>query len=309
MSIESGEEPRRVRTWKRAVPWPVKLAVKLLAGGAPPVAGALRWVGGFDHGPMEDVEYVSYWVCEHMRRCSISSLEGMTVLELGPGDAVSSALVAAAYGAASTILIDESPFASTDVVLYQDLATALRGRGLPVPDIASATSLEEVLERCRARYLTGGLRSLRSLQDEVVDVSWSQAVLEHVRLDEVDSLLSELHRVHRVGTPSSHRIDFQDHLAESINTLRFSARWWERPAVWRAGVYTNRLRVTAMLDAVGRAGFVISEIDRRSWPAPPVRRSALAAPFSDLSDADLCCAEVDILAVKRRESPHVTTSR
>lgn len=297
---EAGErsEPRRDSNWKQRVPWTVKLAGKVLGGAVPAVSTAIRRVGGYDHGPMDDLRYVRYWIFEHLRRCSLTSLDGLRVLELGPGDAITTALLAAGLGADSTTLIDEADFATGDVELYVDLASRLRRSGIDVPQLQGSTDREEVLQRCGARYLTSGVESLASLDTESIDASWSQAVLEHVRLDQFDQLLAELHRVHRPDTKTSHRVDLQDHLAGSINTLRLPTWAWERPLIWGSGAYTNRMRASAITGRFDAAGFSVEELARTTWPVPPVARRRLRKPFRDLSEGDLVCAELDLVAVR-----------
>lgn len=291
-------EPRREGGWKRRVPWTVKLAGKVVGGAVPAVSSAIRRVGGYDHGPMDDLRYVRYWIFEHLRRCSLTSLDGIRVLELGPGDAITTALLAAGLGADSTTLIDEADFATGDVELYVDLASRLRHEGIDVPELQGSADREEVLRRCRARYLTSGVASLASLDAGSIDASWSQAVLEHVRLAEFDQLLEELHRVHRPSTKTSHRIDLQDHLAASINTLRIPTWAWERPLIWRSGAYTNRLRASAITERFAAAGFSVEEMARATWTTPPVPRQRLRGPFRTLSEEDLVCAEIDLVALR-----------
>ena len=110
---------------------------------------------------------------------------------------------------------------------YMTLAELLRTQGLDPPDVRPTWSFMDLLEACRATYLTDGLQSLKSVPVGTVDFAWSHAVLEHIALSEFDGAARELHRVLRASGVTSHRIDLQDHLSESLHSLRFPERIWE----------------------------------------------------------------------------------
>ena len=52
------------------------------------------------------------------------------------------------------------------------------------------------------------------------------------------------------------RVDFRDHLAESLNSLRFPEPVWESGPFRNSGFYTNRLRADAFFREKLGAGFV-----------------------------------------------------
>ncbi|GEM_PF-3091441 len=61
----------------------------------------------------------------HVARAGLTGkLSGKTVLELGPGDSIATAIIAAAQGAKS-ILVDTGAFSRTDIGLYLELQKAL----------------------------------------------------------------------------------------------------------------------------------------------------------------------------------------
>jgi SAM-dependent methyltransferase len=217
-------------------------------------------------------------------------------LELGPGDSVASAIVARAFGATETYLVDVGRFAAIPVEDYLPLVDALVAQGYAVPDLRGAASIDELCERVGARYLVDGVASLRTIPSASIDVEWSQAVLEHVRVDDFDEIQSELRRVLRPSGVASHRVDLQDHLAESLNNLRFSDRVWERPAVWKSGFYTNRMRCAEIIDSMTRAGFATDLVGVDRWPSLPVKRTKLASRFRDLPTDELRIRWFDVLA-------------
>ena len=85
------------------------------------------------------------------------------MLELSPGDSIASAIIGCAYGVKCAYLVDVGSFASKDVAFYQWLASNMRGRGMNIPDLTAAASFEDILQICKAKYLTDGIRSLRQI--------------------------------------------------------------------------------------------------------------------------------------------------
>lgn len=284
--------PARV---KQGLPWPVKIAAKMTLARLPVPYSFWKRLSLFEHGAMDDPDYVLGVVREHLAAVG-GSAEGLTVLELGPGDSIASAIVLAALGARRSILVDAGAFAEASPEPYARLADALRAGGVQAPDLQGATSLADVLRRCRADYQVGGLESLRSLPEGSVDLVWSHAVLEHVRLHEVAPTLVELRRVMRPDGVASHHIDLRDHLADSLHSLRFRSGVWESAMVTKSGFYTNRLRASQWQSLFDEAGYRIEDYTPRHWPAPPVARTRLARPFRGLSDDDLTIYDIQIRA-------------
>jgi SAM-dependent methyltransferase len=235
-------------------------------------------------------------VSEHVTRAGWPDLAHRVVLELGPGDSLATAVIARALGAKEVWLIDAGAFARTEMAPYIRLAAFLRERGLNPPAVASFTRVEQMLEACGARYETTGLEALRRLPDAHVDLVFSQAVLEHIRLHEFDALVSEMRRVLMPGGVASHQVDLKDHLAASLNHLRFSDAVWESPFMARSGFYTNRLRLASIVERFEAAGFETQVDGVRRWPAVPLPRRVLASPFRALPDHELTVSQFDVVA-------------
>jgi hypothetical protein len=204
-------------------------------------------------------------------------------------------VIAHALGARRTVLVDVAPFVRDDVEPYREIARHLARRGLPAADLEDAASLEDVLERCSASYVTGGLDSLRRLEDASVDFSFSHAVLEHVRAAELPEILHELRRVTAPEGASSHLIDLEDHLAHELNNLRFSERVWESRLFASSGFYTNRFRASRLLKLFAEAGFETTIVAETRWPALPTPRKKLAPEFRGVSDDDLLVHALEVL--------------
>lgn len=279
-------------TW---VPWWLKLGVKLGAT-AVRMPHAVRNQLGFDrHGSMQDPGYAIGVVHHHLAAAG-QPVAPFRALELGPGDSPLGALVAASAGAAETWLIDVGPFADYRPSMHAAAHERLRLLGCDPPGPPRIETFEQYLEVLNTRYLTTGIEGLAQVPSGHIDVAWSHAVLEHVRRDQFEGLMTELRRVLRPTGAISHRVDLLDHLSGGFENLRFSSQRWERPLVWRSGAYTNRLSQAEMLETMSRAGFdvEVTSTTRRHVPAQ-VRRS-LSAEFQARGEAELAIAGFDVVA-------------
>jgi SAM-dependent methyltransferase len=286
-------------TGGRRLPWWFKMTAKGVLTRVPVPYGFWRRLGVFRHGTMDDLGYAERVAGHHLSHGNGGLEPGFTALEIGPGDSLLSAVCARAAGAGRTYLVDVGRFAVREVEPYRALARSLAERHLPAPDLDGVTSFDEVLERCGAVYLTGGVESMATLPSQSVDISWSQAALEHVRRSELEPLVNELYRVHRSGTVSSHRIDLRDHLANALNNLRFSERRWEGRLFAGSGFYTNRLRCSELLRLFGRAGFDAEAVSIDRWPVVPTPRARMVEPYRSLPDDELTIAGFDVVLHRR----------
>lgn len=281
------------------------MAAKILLSRLPVDYGFWRRISLFRHGRMEDPAYAHRVFLRHYQRYLAAGgrATGYSVLELGPGDSLNTALIARTYCADEVILLDTVAAAHRDLEPYRTLLRYLKSacHAPPVCALKAFDSLDAMLEHCRARYFTGGLDSLRRLPAHSVDFVFSQAVLEHVRRAEIGSYFLELHRILHPGGIMSHRIDFKDHLGNALNSLRFPSRYWESSFLARSGFYTNRLRASEILEMLRTAGFECHVIHEDRWTQPPIKRSCLAEEFSDLTDNDLSISGFDVIC-RRRES-------
>jgi SAM-dependent methyltransferase len=281
-------------TIKALIPWPAKIIGKLVLARLP--IGYEQWqrVSLFKHGAMAESDYALDVFLRHFGRLQ-KPRPGFVALELGPGDSVASAVIAAAYGASETILVDVGSFARRDLAPYRDLVRFLERRGLRVPEAEAATTFEELLQACSARYETAGLASLREIDDSSVDLIWSHAVLEHVARAELPSVARELRRIVRDDGICSHTIDLRDHLAGGLNNLRFPERVWESRLFATSGFYTNRVRASGFRELFERAGFDVEVVRAVRWQRLPLARSKLDSEFRDLPDEDLLVSDIDVV--------------
>lgn len=281
----------------RKVPWYAKMAAKVAISRIPIAYSFKARLGVFRHGAMDQADYAYAVFQKHYQRAALSKIRnsGWVALELGPGDSLASAVIARAMGASRIYLVDVGSFASRDVQVLRNVARYLAEKGFAAEGLEACNSTDEVLQVCRAKYLTEGIRSLRSIAGQSVDFVFSNAVLEHVRLHEFAAVCAELRRVQRKEGVGSHTIDFADHFEESLNNLRFSQSLWESEWMASSGFYTNRIRPAEMCGLFEKAGFQTEIVHRNCWPQVPLAKSRLAPPFRNLSDDELMTHGLDVL--------------
>lgn len=277
------------------IPWWGKIGAKLVLSRLP--FGYTFWqrLGLFRHGDMDTSEYAIRIFHSHVERSGLKNhLSGKTVLELGPGDSISSAIIAAAYGARA-IIVDAGRFVRNETAPYLDLERALAEKGLLHTDLSGCRDIEEILDRCGAKYLTDGLESLKKIENKSVDMIFSQAVLEHVRRHEFLETIQECRRILRPGGICSHQVDLRDHLGGGLNNLRFSEKIWESALFTKSGFYTNRIQYSQMLNIFMQAGFQAQVTEVRRWETLPTRRNKLSKEYRLLPDEELCISGFDVL--------------
>jgi SAM-dependent methyltransferase len=268
--------------------WAAKIIAKVILARLPVPYALWRSLGAFRHGRMASDEYPLKIFRLHINRAYPDGMPaGLTVLEIGPGDSIASAIIGAGYGVKQTYLVDVGDFASKDLSFYKVLAGNLRAQGLNAPEIANATSFDGILHVCSARYLTNGLASLKEIATGSIDFAFSHSVLEHVRKHELGDVLRELRRVLKAGAYASHNIDFQDHLDGRLNNLRFSEKLWESALFADSGFYTNRVPAVVMHDMFKAVGFEIEDEGFGRWPALPTPRRSMHADFGRYQDEEL----------------------
>jgi SAM-dependent methyltransferase len=242
-------------------------------------------VGIFRYGSNENAEYAYLVFNRHFGLAHPKP--GFVALELGPGDALGSAILTRAFGGSCSYQVDVGDFASRDVRVYRRIAEYCDRKDLPAPDLSDSLTLQDVLSCCGATYKTDGLNSLREIADGSVDFIYSQSCLQHVRANEFLGTMRELKRILRPGGTASHWINLQDHLDHALNNLRFSQRIWESSLMAKSGFYTNRIRFAEMRRLAKDAGFVTDVTETVSWQKLPTERAKMATQFRDLPEEDL----------------------
>jgi len=253
---------------------------------------------------MADHTYAFDVARKHYERSRYRLNDSFVCMEIGPGDSLFSSLSMTAFGASELFLVDMDDFAVKDVTIYHDMdqfISSVSEYSMPEDlDIDVTQSLDEILNKVNAHYLTDGLRSINAIADNSVDFIWSQAVLEHIRYSEFDEYFQELYRVLRVGGVSSHRVDLKDHLSGGLKNLFFSDKVWESEFMSASGFYTNRIRHKDMISRISRAGFCVEVVNIDMWDVLPDNRELMTKRFSELPDDDLLISGFDMVLTKDR---------
>jgi len=276
-------------------PWWLKIGVKIVLSRLPFSYTVWQKFGIFRHGKMDNSTYAIDVFDAHMLKTGLlGSLDGKVILELGPGDSISTAILAATYNA-KAILVDTGKFVCTEVSPYKLLAEKLRKKGLPSPDLSTAQTIDEILSICKARYMTDGLQSLKQIDAVSVDIVFSQAVLEHIHHNEFLDTMQQCRRILMPNGICSHQVDLRDHLGGALNNLRFSNRVWESNLFVNSGFYTNRIRYNQMLELFIKAGFKPRTLRVSKWSILPTPRKKMDREFQSVPDEELLVSMFDIL--------------
>lgn len=300
---------------RRLIPWWLRIAAKICLSRLPISYGLWKRLRLFEHGDME--QPVRSWTTFTMHARTAGVLdevarpthlrlpngetqttdisEDFSILELGPGDSVFSALIARSLGASRAWLIDTGFYAVSDIMKYRAMSNYLLGMGLPAPTLSGCEDLDAVLECCQAKYFTNGVASLSLIPDASVDYCFSNAVLEHVDKESFQLLTREMRRILKPAGRACHRVDLKDHLGGGLANLRFDHSRWEGALFKSSGFYTNRIRFAPMLAMFEEAGFLVECPRIERWDHVPINRAALAPEFRIMSDADLTVSGFDIV--------------
>jgi SAM-dependent methyltransferase len=278
------------------MPWYLKVLAKIVLARLPFGYEVFRGLGVFRHGDMDSKDYaINVFRVHHQRAVERGLGRSFVALEIGPGDSVASAILAMGAGASEVILVDSGPFAVRDMSLYRAVATAGREHGFAIPATLSFNNLDALLDSCNARYLATGLDAFNEVKSETVDFIWSHAVLEHVRLAQLPDLIAASFRVLKPGGTASHRVDLRDHLGGGLNNLRFAERVWESKFMFGSGFYTNRVRLSEMMELFRDVGFKIEALSVERWDQLPLPKRAMSGRFRRCDDDDLLVRGFDIL--------------
>ena len=220
---------------KHLMPWWIKIILKIVFSRLP--VNYSRWskLSIFRHGSMDTPEYAFKVAEKHFNRTSNNLDDNFICMEIGPGDSLLSAFCMSAFGASKIFLVDVGDFADKNLHLYSQMfnyietSTEFKLVNREITgDVDIYQNNEElankIIKNLNAHYLTDGINSLESISDDSLDLIWSQAVLEHISLDEFDRYMAELYRILKFGGVSSHRVDLKDHLSGGLKNLFFSAR-------------------------------------------------------------------------------------
>ena len=268
--------------------WLIKVFLKLIINRIPLLRKIFELCGFFKLGKMDSYFYAKKIYKLHINQyIQISTCKDKVMLEMGPGDSISSAIFGYASGFKKIYLIDIGNFATNNLDFYKNIVSSMKKEGLRVPNISKAKKLEDILYSCNAKYLVSGLDSLKEIEKNSIDFLFSHSVIEHIRERDFLSTIYELHRVMKKGGIASHCIDYQDHLSKSLNNLRFPDKIWESEFFANSGFYTNRIPAIEVHKIFKNNGFEIIKENFGRWENMPIPRKFINKKFKNFSDNDL----------------------
>jgi SAM-dependent methyltransferase len=295
--------------FRRIIPWWLRIGAKIVMARLPIPYSFWKCLHLFEHGDMNQPQKALAGFLEHARTAGLLHEESalpylyfdndFTVLELGPGDSLFSAVIALALKASSSWLVDAGAFASTDMVEYTSLFTFLRQKGFILPTKKQPNTITDILATCNCNYLTDGIVSLAQIPSGSVDYCFSNAVLEHIPKQDFNQMAHELFRIIKPDGVCVHRVDLKDHLGGGLNNLRFSEKVWESTLFNRSGFYTNRIRFNEMIKVFVEAGFDYTLPRVLRWEQLPISNNKLDGAFRQLNIDDLLVSGFDIVLKKR----------
>lgn len=261
---------------RKAIPWWLKLAVKILISFFNVPYSIFRNLSLFKHGDMIDHSHAIRVLTNHLKLIDLKKedLKGKVILEIGAGDSLSMGVICGALGAKKTILVDAGDYAIKDISVYNDLLKSIYEANL-VSTIFKFQSIDDLLSDFNITYYTTGTESLKNISDNSVDLVFSHVCLEHVLKNEMNLLVKQLKRVSVKNSVQSHIIDFKDHLAYSLNNMRFSDKFWESNVLQSCSAYTNRLRLSDYLELFQGQGFRVDVVGKNEWAKLPILESSI----------------------------------
>ena len=280
--------------------WRLKILIKVILSRLPINYSTWKRFNIFKHGEMESFDYSKQIFEGHFKDMSkLNLIPNPSILEVGPGDSLFSMIFSRKYSNNMFYFLDVGDFANKDINLYKDLIKKLINEGyLEKFDINEDFSFDELLNFSNAKYMTSGINDLKKLDNDSIDYIFSHSVLEHVRLFEIDELISQMYRVIKPGGIVSHNINYKDHLCESLNNLRFSSKTWESDLFANSGFYTNRIPATKMHSMFKNVGFKILRENFGKWDKLPIPRLKISDEFKAFSDEELINCTSSFIAQK-----------
>jgi len=280
--------------------WLLKIFLKIILSRLPIEQRIFRKIGIFRNGGMNQVDYSKRIFFGHLGDLkSYGDFHEPTILEIGPGDGIATAIYSRVYNSPKVYLIDVEEFADTDISKYKEIICSLKDeKNFQNIDLSSLNTISDLLKEFNTSYLTEGLDSFKKIENSSVDYIFSHSVMEHIRLSELDEMIEEMKRVLKVGGLISHNINYKDHLSDSLNNLRFSKRIWESNFFANSGFYTNRVPAVEMHRKFVYSGFELIYQNFGSWNKLPLKRRYINKEFSKYSDKELNNCTSNFIAKK-----------
>jgi SAM-dependent methyltransferase len=200
------------------------------------------------------------------------SLDGLSIVEIGPGSDFGAQLILASMGAKITLADKFLTRFDPDYHpnLYAEVANQWEG---PKNELVAAISGGH--EATSLRLLTEQAENMKSIADASTDFIYSNAVLEHIA--DVRAATSELARISKPGGIGMHQIDLRDHrdVDRPLEHLVTREEQFQDSAPKIAYDYGNRLRVIEFRAFFEAVGFTVTEDHVTNFAQPAYLVEAL----------------------------------
>lgn len=252
------------------------------------------------------------------------------ILELGPGDSLGTGLAALISGYSVYFALDEVPFASNsekNINIFNELLSLFSNHEA-IPDAIEFPAIKPSLsdysfpdnllpdqlrsDQKKIDAITSALTELnkpngpityvspsnaaRTIQQNSLDMIFSQAVLEHV--DKLLELYENCFLWLKPGGLMSHQIDFKSHGVSK----EWNGHWTYSPLIWhlirgRRPYLINRLPCSIHLKLLKEIGFEVLHMTTHCQDNK-ITRNQLAHDFTELTEDDLTTAGLYYIARK-----------
>lgn len=244
-------------------------------------------------------------------RCNgITDVKGKTVLEIGPGNSLAIALLFLASGAKKVFLVDRYKhlfWDEADSEFHMQLMKRIEhfpfaSEAFQSINIDTSKGVIE-FDHERIQYQIGDVSYL-PLENETIDIVFSNAVLEHVH--EISKAIGELSRVTKSGGYGIHEIDLRDHFHIHANPLRllgYPDGLWNAMTYYRPG-YTNRLRLSDYTHIFEESGFLTIKVIVTRRYEGDLSKIKMAKKFLDYTSDDIKTLAFWTLLQKNTDPAH-----
>ena len=280
--------------------WLLKIITKIIISRLPISYRFWKKVSIFKHGKMENFEYSRKIFEGHFQDMrNLNAIENPVIMEIGPGDSLFSMVYSRKYTNKEFYFLDVNEYATKNLEIYFKLHKELeKEKCFKKKLVRPFEKFSDLLAFYNAMYLTDGLKSLEKIKDNSIDYIFSHSVIEHVRKNELDKLIKEMHRILKSNGIISHNINYKDHLDESLNNLRFSEELWESDLFAKSGFYTNRIPAVEMHDYFRNNGFNLIKENFGQWEKLPLKRKLINVSFKKYSNKELSIPTSSFLGIK-----------
>jgi ubiquinone/menaquinone biosynthesis C-methylase UbiE len=261
-----------------------------------------------------------------------------TIAELGPGDSIGTGLAGLLSGSKKFYALDVAEHTNIEknISIFDELVTLFANHSV-LPDdnefprvfprltsynfpseIFANNSIEKFLDKSRLQYLRNEIINMKKqkhsiqymcpwndpkiIENNSVDVVFSQAVLEHV--EDLKETYQIMYRWVKKGGYISNSVDFESHgLSDEWN-----GHWSFSDLTWKLikgnrQYLINREPLSSHIQATRDAGFeIISVIPVKTFPSDEytgtIERDKLSKKFRDISEEDFTTTSAYILAKK-----------